>query len=160
MNKENLQKQVEDMKNKLAEMEAELNKKEDVFPKYGDSYWCIHADSDVVLSQWCDGYYANKTLKYGNVYQSEEEAIKARDIQLAKVRVTDRIKELNDGWTPDWSDGNESKYIVLSSDTNRLWVSNMFVTKFLPNNMYMKSRGIAEQILSEMEDDIKLILGE
>ena len=73
MNKEQLQQQIEDMKNKLVEMEAELNK-----PEVTINYWQPKEDENMyfvnylgIVSNSC--YSKNYQFEY-RVFKTEEEA--------------------------------------------------------------------------------------
>lgn len=137
-------------------------KKKKEFPQIGDTYWYI-SDCDVLIQfDWFDEY--NQSMyDYGNIYQTEDEAIKARDIQLAKTRVKRAIAKANDGWEPEWGEDRNIKYSIrLESigDSIILVISDTRCVKNRPNWMYMKSEEIAKQILEEYKEDLELIFSE
>lgn len=96
----------------------------------------------------------------GNYYRTREEAEKALERQKAIGRVTHRIYELNDGWEPDWSDENQEKYnIHYDHEVEEFdWSIGRYLNPqfILPN---MASQEIANQIIAEMKDDLRLIWG-
>lgn len=99
-----------------------------------------------------DHYYLT-----GNYYRTEEEAEKALERQKAIGRVTHRIYELNDGWEPDWANGNQKKYdIYLDYECGEFdWGYGCFCERqTLP---CIASEEIADQIIAEMKDDLRLI---
>lgn len=117
-----------------------------------------------------DGYTTNSHEEYsptsnsrynlGNYYQTKELAQAALDRQLALVRVNDRIMELNEGWEPDWDDDNQQKYYVQYKHESVGIVYGSLYTWEIPNRLdYVKSSDVAFQIISECEDDLKVIFG-
>jgi len=120
-------------------------------------YYTIYADWDVNCDYDDNDNMDESKYNIGNYFQTEEEAIKERDKLLAIVRVNDKILELNEWWKPDFEkyynkytiyyDNNEYTFIVQSYCYN----SGSFAI------YYMKSEEIAEQIIKEHQEDLKLI---
>lgn len=97
----------------------------------------------------------NSFYNYWNYYRTEEEAEKARDKQLAIVRVNDRIDELNEWWLHD-TISTEAKYYICSYWSEYI-IDACFYEGYSFNFKYMKTRKIAQQIIDEMKDDLDLI---
>lgn len=101
-------------------------------------------------------------LRYltGNYYRTEEEAKKALERQKAIGRVTRCIYELNDGWEPDWSDEYQAKYGIGYDHKYENfychWRGCGHIQMTLP---YMATEEIADQIITEMKDDLRIIWG-
>lgn len=153
MNKEQLQQDIEAIKSKLASMEQQLKDcdKPKMFPQVGEVIYAFDSYGDILI-----GYAKDK--KYVNVYRTEKEAEKARDIAFAKQRLKYAIEVANEGWTPDWKDDNYKYCFTLYSGT--IYIDHFLGYKHQPTYMYMKSKQIAEHILKEHEADIKLIFSE
>lgn len=83
--------------------------------KEGDAYWILGFDGEVVETQWDFMPVDYDAYNMGNVYFTKPEAKKARDRQLAKVRVMNEIKKLNILYPP--STGNTFAFILISGDT-------------------------------------------
>ena len=145
---------IEAMKEKLASMEEELNKPEVFkhFPSKDDLYFYYTPMGTV-----CSNIATNDNLKI-NVFKSEEEADKAYRKEVALEKVKRRIIELQGDWKPDWSDSDEPKVCISYLHYSGIFQIDLFYfgqsSIELP---YMKTSKIAETIIEEMEDELKLI---
>lgn len=93
-----------------------------------------------------------------NYYLTEQQAQKARDKQLATVRVNDAIDELNEGWVADWSDSDEAKYnIDYNFRCKQFGVNSSYIYSQSHTIKCIKSEEITDQIIKEHEEDLKLI---
>ena len=149
MNKENLQKQIEEMKTKLADMEAELNKPEVTInywqPKNNDFYFHVGLDGNTD----CMYFSTGDSTRY-KVFKTREEAEKHAEYIKAEETLRRVIAEANAGWLPDWTNNDEHKYVVvLCVDDLKVFVYE--ATKYLPNFMYIKSIALAEKLMKEYE---------
>ena len=119
-------------------------------PKKWETYYydnLVEVNSNV----WKNDYIDIAFYETWEVYKTEEEAKFARDRKVFITKVNDRIDELNDGWVADWSNSNIIKYYIYwingldwhCSNTRRWDVLNC-----------VKSREVAEQIISEFKDDL------
>lgn len=130
-------------------------------PKADENYWCIYTDGDIMYSAWKNGNADKKLLSIGNIYKTKEEAEKARDIQLAKVRVRNAIAEANGNWIPDWNDKQLAKfYFSFNKAEDSIKIGYTFEGKIHPDWMYISCLNGAESILAKHLDDIKLVLSE
>lgn len=59
--------------------------------------------------------------QYGIEFETEEAAEKARKVLTIYNRLYKLAEELNEGWTPDWSDSNQLKFHVCFSHTRKVW---------------------------------------
>lgn len=147
MNKENLQKQIEEMRTKLADMEAELNTPEVIInywqPNKLDRYFYIHPTNQVHTAL---NHYAEDT-KY-RVFKTQKEAEKYAEYVKAEETLRRAIAEANEGWLPDWTNNDEHKYVVvLYMDDLKVFIYE--ATKYLPNFMYIKSKELANNLMKE-----------
>lgn len=90
-------------------------------------------------------------------YETEKEAIKERDKRLAIVRVNDAILSLNEWWKPDWKDDEEKYSIIYERKYDGFAIANNSYSQRDLSISYMKSEEIAEQIIKEHQEDLKLI---
>ena len=154
MNKENLQKQIEEMKTKLADMEAELNKPEMTInywqPKNNDLYFYVGLDGNI---DWNRYFSTGGSTRY-RVFKTRKEAEKYAEYVKAEETLRRVIAEVNGGWLPDWTNDDEYKYVVVLNMDN-LKVLIYEATKYLPNFMYIKSRELAEKLMKEYEAEFK-----
>ena len=93
-----------------------------------------------------------------NYYLTREEAEKARDKQLATVRVNDAIDELNEGWVADWGHENDYKYSIIYDHKEHKFLGiSSFNLECLSNIKHIKSEKIYQQIIKKHKEDLKLI---
>lgn len=152
MNKENLQKQIEEMKTKLAAMEAELNKPEVIInywqPKNNDFYFHVRLDGNI---DWNRYFSTGGSTRY-KVFKTREEAEKYAEYVKAEETLRRIIAEANAGWLPNWGSSDEYKFeVVLNIRDAKLYVEIFTITKRQPNFMYIKSRELAEKLIKEYE---------
>ena len=161
MNKENLQKQIEEMKTKLADMEAELNK-----PEVGINYWqptkldryfYLHPTNQIHTAL---NYYDedDEDIKY-RVFKTHGEAEKYTEYVKAEETLRRVIAGANAGWLPDWGNDDSLKYNILyRCDLDRLSIDSFSVSKLISNFMYIKSKELAEKLMKEYEAEFKTYL--
>lgn len=152
--KTKLLKDIEAMKEKLASMEEELNKPEVYkhFPGKNDKYYFYTSSGSIHFNS-----VSNDDLKV-NVYKTREEAEKAYNKAVAVEKVKRRIIELQGDWKPDWTDVDEIKFYILYHHTSKSFRSiEWVITQYNTSIPYMKNTEIAETIIKEMEDELKLI---
>ena len=151
--KAKLLKDIEAMKEKLASMEEELNKPEVFkhFPSTNDEYYYYTSIGDV----WSNTAPDNDLRV--NIYKTKEEAKKAYNKAVAIEKIKRRILELQGDLKPDFSD-TFSKYTIYYTHTNNRFNYGIYTTLKYPLLIpYMKSEQIAELIIYELEDELKLI---
>jgi len=125
-------------------------------PDDGEEYWYLAWLVD--CANFGPGHWWDQLrVELGNCYQTEKLAQKAFDRQLAIVRVNDEIDKLNDGWEMVWNWKNVGTGICY-------WYGpNKFSTEFFRNTShfsvikYCVTERVAEQIMKEMEAELKLI---
>ena len=161
MNKENLQKQIEEMKTKLADMEAELNKPEVSInywqPKEDDKIYYTNYLGEVRFNSYTTNYQEDKA-RY-RVFKTEKEAEKYAEYVKAEETLRRVIAEVNAGWLPNWNNDDSPKYIILyRCDLGRLSTDSYRGSKLLPNFMYIKSRELVEKLMKEYEAEFKTYL--
>ena len=159
MSKENLQKQIEEMKTKLADMEAELNKPEVVInywqPEEANGYYYVNYLGLVGSASYNKNYHKDK-LRY-RVFKTQKEAEKYAEYVKAEETLRRVIAEANEGWLPDWTNEDEDKYeVVLHMDD--LNTFRYAATKYQPNFMHIKSKELAEKLMKEYEAEFKTYL--
>lgn len=144
---------IEAMKEKLASMEEELNKTEVFkhFPSKDDEYYSYTPMGKVA----CNIAATNVILT--NAYKSEKEAVKAYNKAIAIEKIKRRIIELQGEWEPDFSD-TYCKYNIRYDYRNNRFYPDAFrrMVYYIPIS-YMKSEKIALTIITELEDELKLI---
>ena len=161
MNKENLQKQIEEMKTKLAAMEAELNKSEVVInywqPRTAENLYYVNYLGHIAEANYTENYQWDKT-RY-RVFKTKEEAERYTEYVKAEETLRRVIAEGNEGWMPDWDNDDSLKYVILYRfDVGRLATVSYSVSKLFPNFMCIKSKELAVKLMEEYEAEFKTYL--
>ena len=128
-------------------------------PKKGENYYYIaYARIHKYVN---DSNIDDAILESNIVFKTKEEAEKELLKQQAKIRVIKEIARLNDGWDVKEHRGNKVKakyYILYNYGESELMISKMYSYKELDNNLYLKTRELAEQLIETHSDDLKLML--
>lgn len=151
MNKENLQKQIEEMKTKLADMEAELNKPTIKYwqPEECERYYYVDFLCIVHKSSYDSTYYKDK-LRY-RVFKTQKEAEKYAEYIKAEETLRRVIAEANEGWLPDWNT-YEAKYVIgFNTGFSNIKVLTYMKDKLFPNFIHIKSKELAVKLMEEYE---------
>lgn len=94
----------------------------------------------------------------GNYFQTKQEAEAYKARQEAIGRVTHDIIEANEGWEPDWEDGNQDKHTIYYDHyitrLNILQGCGLGIPSVLP---FCKNKDIALSIISSHKEDLDLI---
>ena len=102
------------MEKQLKELKSEIERAKNWEMKstydYDDKYFFIDGEGTVGRSRWDNMGIDINRFSQGNIFKTEEEAYleSKRRILLAKFR--EFRDERNEGWKPDWTDINESKW--------------------------------------------------
>ena len=145
---------IEAMKEKLASMEEELNKPEEIkhFPSVGDTYYLYNSIGTIISN-----HTSIDDLRV-NVFKSREEAEKAYNKDVAIEKIKRIILELQGDWKPDWTNEIAEKYYIQYDHYKRQFVfTNWFRMQQDTEIPYMKNKDIALTIIKEMENELKLI---
>ena len=124
-------------------------------PKNGEEAWCISSINGVE----CLTFVRHNS--YGDIgmsFETQELAIKARDIMLAKQRLKEVIFELNDGVEYPFVSGSYNYCVGLASSklTTNYWV----YAKTYPNWMYLKDEESCSKLIETHPEDLLLVLSE
>ena len=153
IDKNKLLQDIEEMKEKLAVMEEQLNKPDEYkhFPGKGDEYY-YYTSIGTLRSNTSADYELRV-----NVYKTEEEADKAYNKAVAVEKIKRRIIELQGDWKPDFNDDSSKLVIFYNYNNIRFECSTHTKVKFPLLIPYIKTSEIAKTIINEMEDELKLI---
>jgi len=116
----------------------------------------------IVLSMLAVLIWLSQDLDTGgrSVNLTEEEDKKELRRLFLENKITKRIAELNEGWVPDWSTAkydyvNEAKYkYVIEIEEDDLYVNAHFRSKTTANKFYLKTRGLADQLVKELKPEL------
>ena len=161
INKENLQKQIEEMKVKLADMEAELNKPEVVInywqPTNMDKFYWVNTSGRVQPTIYCFDRTHEKEAERDKVeyrvFKTEGEAQKYAEYVKAEGTLRRALAISNEGWIPAWHEYDAKFVIALVPRTKYIKVLTYMEDKLFPNFMYIKSRELAEKLMKDYEKE-------
>lgn len=127
----------------------------------GGGYFTITRAGDTKRLEDLRDKYDNHLYNSGNYYKTREEAERARDKQLALVRVTDKLREIEacEGWVADWDDYKHEKYFAMyNHKTRELGAASNVYWESPVKEMYSCKNAI-DYVIKHMKDDLKLIFG-
>ena len=144
---------IEAIKAKLAQMEEQLNKPDEIkhFPSKGDIYY-YHTSIGILGNTIA----TDDNLKI-NTYKTREEAVKAYDKAIAVEKIKRRLLELQGDWRSNFDDDCSKLVIFYNYNNIRFECSTHTKVKFPLLIPYIKTSEIAKTIINEMEDELKLI---
>lgn len=109
----NIQERIEaletEFNEKIKALKAEVQREEE-FPQFGDDYWYVDSDTDVMDTASYDGEYNRGRLSIGNVFKTKEQA----DFAVEKLKVEAELRKHSDVWNLEkkqytfsfnWEDG-------------------------------------------------------
>ena len=149
MNKEQLQQQINDMKAKLAKMEALLNQPVSTInywhPENNDFYFYVTTNGDLDYNR----YYSTENTKRFRVFKTKEEAQHYADYIKAEETLRKAIAEANKGWLPNWNTHIEDKWCIeLKAGLCDLKETCNKSYKCFPSFMYIKSGNLANYLMN------------
>ena len=94
---------------KFNELLNDLGVKEEQWePEYGEHYYIVSHDGDILGAFWNNDTCDNHLLLMNNVFKSREEAIVQRDFNIEKAKLIKEIEDSSD--VIDWGNRSQIKY--------------------------------------------------
>ena len=84
---------IEELEKELAELKCKV-KEGTKFPQFGDDYWYVDSDTEVMETASYDGEYDQGRLSIGNVFKTKEQA----EFAVEKLKVEAELRNLSDSW--------------------------------------------------------------
>lgn len=122
-------------------------------PNFGEEYWYVNYIGNVVCRSWEDASVDLWLLESGNVYRTIEEAEKARERRLAKVRLRQTST-----FKPDFKSGKGGWMVYYDHGCETLAVCELDYYDDGEIVRY-KTRAEAEKSIKENERDWKIYFG-
>lgn len=115
----NIQERIEaletEFNKKIKALKAEVQR-EDEFPQFGDDYWYVDSDTDVMDTAWYDGEYDQGRVSIDNVFKTKEQA----ELAVEKLKVEEELrkfgrpfKEREENWMVIWN-GYDDNFVTES----------------------------------------------
>lgn len=161
ISQEDLIKEITGNKELMDTLQAKFGKKESGWfvPKKGEKYFYLNYGD---VSSCCNIDNSDKEiLKHDQVFRTAEEAEKADQQRMAKVRILKRIAEENakEGWVCDWSNKKQRKYFYYYDHIDdELSIDYYVFCQSIETDFYM-SETVAKKLQTELLQDYKIYLG-
>lgn len=126
-------------------------------PKVGEKFWFVPIFGFVSSATWKERDYCEGILAMGNVYRTKEDAGKARDKQLALVRIQNYIAD-NDLGKEFVSGG--SNYSISYNHVSKDFCSDSWLAcEESPIIGYLKSPEACTQVIENCTEDLLIVWG-
>ena len=148
----NLQEELKALKERIAELEEQV-KEEQEFPQFGDDYWYVDSDTEVMDTASYDGEYDQGRLSIGNIFRTKEEA----EFAVEKLKVEAELRK----FSRPFEKGEYNSYIFFYIDGDYLEVGYKVSTPS-QGAIYFESEEKAKQAIEEVGEERikKYIFGE
>jgi len=140
-----IQKQIDNLK--AGKLQFEIGKK----------YWIVEPSGAITALDFDNDHTDQNTVKMGGAYHTQAEAIKARDKQLATVRVLNKLRELEGDWCADWNDKIQAKcFFFYDPVTTKVGLDYRHDIIFMDPQFY-SSETAWQWVIENMYADLKLM---
>lgn len=117
MNKQQMLEQIDELKQKIEELEKEITSPEfegikkggRQMPKKYENYYYVGSDGHIYSADWIGNDDDLFRFNTGNCFKTEQEAIDFKENILTKQQLKDLALELNNGVEIDWEDEEQFK---------------------------------------------------
>ena len=147
---EELLKELEEAKRKIADIEKKIEEKKTETgrwkPRKADNYWFISGDAQVTKDLWTNHFIDSMRYKIGNCYKTESEA----NFAIEKLKVIAELKEYEEPKSRAW-DGIISHYFIYY-DYNREKIAISY-NDYYKGGIYFESEEKAKQAIDAIGED-------
>lgn len=156
--KQQLEIKISNMEKELAEMKKILATPEPI-----STYWTPNTDNSEKyffvnqIGNIKNDRAIDRLISRYRVFKTEAEAFKYAEYIKAEETLKKAIADLNQGWWPDFTTGEQDKFCIYfntSNTTHELYIDRWLYRKEQPAFMYMKSRKIAETIREQYKAEL------
>lgn len=156
---EQLEQQIKDLKVKLEEKAEKKPYKVELPDDIGNYYFVSESGAITLLKDVFFSVGYEKVYLRGLAFKSKEEAEQFDKERILINKLKNWAEEHNGGWTPDWSNFNETKrYITCKKEQGEFDINFCRTFRHFIKLPYFKSEEIAEQFIEEFGDEIKEVL--
>jgi hypothetical protein len=154
----------QDAVKQLALLQAEVDKLKSIIDKPCSKVWepskkdlgyIVVGNGDIQASANMD--VSKVFFELGNCYPSKELAEKAIAKQKALVRVTNKLRELEGDWEPNWKNSSQGKYTIIFHHSRKVFFSDNNYILQCQGKIY-STKNACDWIIDNMQDDLKLIM--
>ena len=151
---EELEKQIQELQK---ELEFEKQKTEIEYPfHFKGECWQLRIDGLVSEDWWSTSGYDRNCYQQGNMFITQQEAIKERDRRILLTRFRQFRDKCNGDWKPDFEDWEVNKYyLAYSYVSNKLCCFTTLCNTDFQTFGYFKNRTDCERAIRLFGDEIK-----
>ena len=155
---EELENEIKGLENRkielLKELEVEKQKTEIEYPfHFKGECWQLRIDGLVKEDWWSSSGYDRNCYQQGNMFTTQQEAIKERERRILLTRFRQFRDECNGDWKPTF---DEIKYyIFLKCENFSFCVSSSMYWNYFNMFGYFKNKADAERAIDLFGDEIK-----
>jgi len=122
-------------------------------PVIGEEYWSFHSDGGISHNVYTGGYWDTARYEMGRTYRTKEECEKARDRELAEVRL-----RRTSTFKPDFEDDNGGWIVVYNYRHHEMFAQYVNFEDAGESVRY-KTKGEAERSIKENKKDWLIYFG-
>jgi len=157
---EELEKQITELdERKVAlqqELELEKQKIEFEYPfHFKGECWQLRLDGLVSEDWWSNSGYDRNCYKQGNMFTTQQEAIKERDRRILLTRFRQFRDKCNGDWKPDFDNDKWNTYITFHHKRNKLETYSCCNLEKFSLFGYFRNDSDAERAIELFGDEIK-----
>lgn len=138
MKTEKIIEQIDELKQKIEELEKEVNSPEFEGikkgvrwePQFGDKYFYLSGRGFVHSSAWTKHEYDFQRFNLGNCFKTGQEAIDYKENLLTKQALKDLALELNEGVEIDWDCYGQDKFYIFLDFDSKYFLNSNYVFQF------------------------------
>ena len=143
----NIQKRIEaletEFNEKIKTLKAEAQQEQE-FPQFGDDYWYVDSDTEVMDTASYDGEYDQGRLSIGNVFKTKEQA----EFAVEKLKVEAELRKFSRPFK-----GNNKNYCIeLCSPYERVTLYS-YEQFQIQGVIYFESREKAQQAIKSVGEE-------
>lgn len=156
---EELEKQIQELQK---ELEFEKQKTEFEYPfHFKGECWKLRLDGLVEEDWWSNSGYDRNCYQQGNMFTTQQEAIKERDRRILLTRFKQFRDKCNGDWKPDLKNVGLPKYcIAINNKTDVMFAMGVtFYNEFNPFG-YFKKKEDCQRAIQLFGDEIKRLFVE
>lgn len=151
---EELEKQIQELQK---ELEFEKQKTEIEYPfHFKGECWQLRIDGLVSEDWWSNSGYDCNCYQQGNMFTTQQEAIKERDRRILLTRFRHFRDKCNGDWKPDFNDDDSWKYcIAFNHNHNMLKIYSYLNIEEFHLFGYFRKESDAERAIELFGDEIR-----
>lgn len=137
---------IKELENKINELASEierLKEEQENKPTYGEDYWFVRYDNEVVSNIWYDDFIDEARYTIGNVFRTKEEA----EFRAEQLKVEAELRRFSRPF-----DENKNNFqLIYSHLSHKVAIDSC--TYILLTNMHFPSEEIAQKAIETVDEE-------